>query len=255
MNGFRRSSLIAALLAVTLAACAAETGEPLEEVEARDDDEAALNDGSVHAVSLTGCSTSVVRGLNEQLLDEITCLSPDALGSIEGLPGVELADDALTVVQRPVVDALASAAAANGRPLRVTSALRTLPQQYILRRWASKRRCGTTMAAPVGRSNHEQGLAVDISMSGGAAVNKKIRASMQANGFVWLGSKDPVHFDYRSDDSVDLAGLSAQAFQRLWNRNHPEAPIREDGVYDATVEAKLKVAPAAGFPIGARCGD
>jgi hypothetical protein len=61
-----------------------------------------------------------------------------------------------------------------------------------------------------------------------------------------------VHFDY-DGTGVDLAGLSTRAFQRLWNRNHPEAKLEENGVYDATVEAKLKAAPAAGFPVGARC--
>jgi D-alanyl-D-alanine dipeptidase len=195
----------------------------------------------------------VVRGLTDQLLGEIACLSPDALGNIASIPNLELDVDVLPVVQKPVVQALTDAAAANGKAMKITSALRTLPQQYLLHRWASRKRCGVTLAANVGESNHEQGLAVDISTSGGSAANKKIRASMKDHQFTWLGADDPVHFDYNGGAGVDLAGLSTRAFQRLWNRNHPEAPLDENGVYDAKVEKKLVASPAAGFPIGARC--
>ena len=49
-------------------------------------------------------------------------------------------------------------------------------------------------------------------------------------------------------------GLDVKAFQRLWNRNHPEDVISVDGAYGPQTEARMKLSPAAGFPKGAICG-
>ena len=38
---------------------------------------------------------------------------------------------------------------------------------------------------------------------------------MTANGFRWLGSNDPVHYDFVFGGTVDLRGLSVTAFERL----------------------------------------
>ena len=61
------------------------------------------------------------------------------------------------------------------------------------------------------------------------------------DGVVW-------HFDHVA--SPDIRGMDVHAFQRLWNRNHPEDPIDEDGVYGPNTDARLAQAPAEGFPIG-----
>ncbi len=58
-----------------------------------------------------------------------------------------------------------------------------------------------------------------------------------------------VHFDHLG--SPDLRGMDVHAFQRLWNRNHPEDPIDEDGLYGPQTEARLRASPADGFPVGA----
>ena len=63
-----------------------------------------------------------------------------------------------------------------------------------------------------------------------------------------------MHFDYVAG-GVSLPGLSVEAFQRLWNRNHPEDLIDEDGVYGPQTEARLRMSPAEGFPIGAICNE
>lgn len=214
-----------------------------------DDTENALGAGTVASAASTSCTTAVVRGLTDQLLAEIACLEPNALGSIESIPNVELDPEVLPVLQKPVIASLTAAAHAYGGTLRLTSALRTLPQQYMLHRWAARGRCGVTLAAPVGQSNHEQGLAIDVSDGS----QRKVRTAMGAHAFHWLGSSDPVHFDWDGTGGVDLEGLSVRAFKRLWNRNHPEAKLVEDERYDAKVEAKLMASPAAGFPVGAQC--
>src|SRR5207248_1689294 len=117
------------------------------------------------------CSTAIVRGLTDQLLAEVGCLAPDALARLDDVTGtgITLADDVLPYVQPPVANALIVAQQKSTKPMRITSALRMLPQQYLLHRWAQSHRCGVALAAKVGESNHEQGLAVDLDMNGGAA--------------------------------------------------------------------------------------
>ena len=63
---------------------------------------------------------------------------------------------------------------------------------------------------------------------------------------------DEVHFDHLS--SPDLRGYDVLAFQRLWNRNHPEDLIDEDGLYGPQTAARLASAPADGFETGACSG-
>jgi hypothetical protein len=200
--------------------------------------------GSVEAAVSTSCSTSAVHGLAQQLVDEIECMSPGALASIDGIPNVTVDSVVFPYLQAPAAKAL-RAAASHGA-ISINSALRTLPQQYLLYRWYQGGRCGIGLAAHVGHSNHEQGLAVDVGDHSSSAMTNA--------GFRWLGSSDPVHWDYKGGGGVDLAGMSAKAFQRLWNRNHPTDRVSEDGSYGADTEARLKRAPAAGFAIGAACG-
>jgi MYXO-CTERM domain-containing protein len=46
------------------------------------------------------------------------------------------------------------------------------------------------------------------------------------------------------------------AFQRLWNRNHPEDVIPEDGVYGTETEKRVARSPVGGFARGADgCAD
>ncbi|MCB9548547.1 MAG: D-alanyl-D-alanine carboxypeptidase family protein [Myxococcales bacterium] len=191
-----------------------------------------------------GCSTGIVAGLSRQLIDEINCLRPNTLVDFSGARVVAGAV-VFPFLQAPGRDAVRAAIADRGRDLRVNSALRTLAQQYLLYRWYQEGRCGIGLAARPGRSNHESGLALDIEDNAGW------RPSLEAHAFRWYGANDPVHFDYRGGGTVDLAGLSVRAFQRLWNRNHGGDRIDEDGLYGPQTEARLRQSPTDGFPIGA----
>lgn len=192
-----------------------------------------------------GCSTVSVRGLATQLIDEIQCLQPGSMKSIEGLPGLQLGEAVFPFLQTPAADALTRAQRARGTTMRINSALRTLPQQYLLYRWYQTGKCGISLAAAPGKSNHETAVAVDIEDAQGW------RSAMTAASFRWLGAKDPVHFDFAGAGALDLRGVSVTAFQRLWNRNHPEDPIDEDGAYGGETEKRLARAPVGGFPRGA----
>jgi hypothetical protein len=194
----------------------------------------------------TGCSTAVVIGLSKQIADEAGCENPASFVSFENAPGITLASNAvLPYLVKGARDDLETVAAGNS--LSVTSALRSIAQQYLLYNWFEQGRCGITAAAPVGTSNHEGGRAVDLS-------NYSARISaMSAHGWAHDVAGDPVHFDHTA--SPDDRGQDTKAFQVLWNRNHPADLIAEDGDYGPATEARLMQSPATGFAIGPTCQD
>ena len=199
------------------------------------------------AAASGGCSTAVVRALSDQLVEEINCLAPGTMARIDGIAGLDLGSAALPWIQAPAATGLRAAIADRGATLSVNSTLRTLPQQLLLYRWYRAGRCGITLAAGPGTSPHESGLAIDTSEY------TAWRGALERHGFTWHGAGDLPHFDYTAG-GVRLTGLSVQAFQRLWNRNHPEDRITEDGDYGAQTEMRLLRSPSEGFPIGAVCG-
>src|SRR5258706_5999133 len=181
----------------------------------------------------TGCSTGVVIGLLKQIADEAACENPASFVSFEGAPGVTLTSNAvLPYLVKGARDDL-QAVAANSS-LQITSALRTIAQQYLLYRWYQQGLCGITAAATVGHSNHEGGRAVDLS-------NYSSRiAAMSGRGWAHDVAGDPVHFDHTS--SPDNRGQDVKAFQVLWNLNHPNDIIGEDGSYGSQTHATRKQA-------------
>jgi hypothetical protein len=192
------------------------------------------------------CTTAVVRGLSVQLIDEINCLRPGTMRSIDGVSGVSLGSAVMPYLQTSAADALRRAASRAGG-ISVNSAIRTLAQQYLLYRWYRNGSCGIGLAASPGNSNHETGIAVDVNDPYGAM------SALRNSGWSWLGSRDEVHFDYVGGGTTSLRGLSVQAFQRLWNRNNPTDRIAEDGDYGPATESRLARAPASGFARGASC--
>jgi len=203
---------------------------------------------TVDQAAQMGCSTAAAKPLAQQLVDEIDCMQPGILVRLPDEPQLVLAAAVFPFIQRPAVPLLQRVLAERpGVGLGINSMLRTLPQQYMLYRWYQNGQCGISLAAAPGTSNHETGTALDIND------NAAWRAAFEAHGFRWLGSGDPVHFDYVGAGAMDLRGQSVLAFQRLWNRNHPEDPIAEDGDYGPMTEARVAASPAQGFPTGAVC--
>lgn len=200
------------------------------------------------AVAAVGCSTAVSAPLSEQLVEEINCLAPDTLTRIDSIAGLSLGGSVIPWLQTPAADGLRAAVAAHGGTLALNSALRTLPQQLMLYRWYTMGACGITLAATPGTSPHESGLAIDTSDY------SAWQSALESHGWTWHGAGDLVHFDYTGGGTVSLAGQSVLAFQTLWNRNHPEDPIATDGSYGPQTEARLRMSPTEGFPLGPDCG-
>ncbi|APR76683.1 Hypothetical protein A7982_02030 [Minicystis rosea] len=195
------------------------------------------------------CSTALIDGLSRQIVAEARCLDANAFARVPARRNLESAEHVFLYLDAPARDHLLRALDAHpNRVLKVHSALRTVAQQYLLSRWAADKRCGIQLATRPGESNHETGLALDV------GAHAAWRSALEAEGFRWLGAIDRVHFDFVGPGATHHQGLDVHAFQRLWNRNHPDDVIAETGRYDVATELRLKKAPAAGFPVGARCG-
>ena len=236
-------------LCLVLALAGCETGEPAGPGPGPgpENGDPSVDGTPVDSFETTSCSTAVVLELSRQIADEVHCILPGQLVKFEAQAGIEFAGSAvLPYLGELARDQLyAAAAAGNGNAVQITSAFRTVVQQYLLRRWFELGRCGITAAALPGDSNHESGRAIDVSNYGDWI------SIFAANGWDHSVPGDPVHFDHLASD--DIRGSDVLAFQRLWNRNAPDDLIDEDGEFGPATEARVKAAPAEGFGIGATC--
>jgi N-acetylmuramoyl-L-alanine amidase len=203
----------------------------------------------VSSFETTSCSTSDVIALSVQIAQEVDCIAPGQLVPFEESARIVFAGGAVLpyVSEAARADLYAAVEAGGGMTLNVTSAFRTVVQQYLLRRWFELSRCGITAAAQPGSSNHESGRALDVSNY------SPWITIMGAHDWSHDIPGDPVHFDHLA--SPDIRGADVLAFQRLWNKNAPDDPIAEDGDYGPATAERVKRAPAEGFGIGASCAS
>jgi len=244
-GGFFAAALVSAALAT---GCTAAPTEPSDDGEDSADSESAVAGGTVAAAVTNTCGTVSVKGLSKQIIAEARCMDSSAYAAVPDLGNVSFGSGVFAYLEKPARDKLVSALKSKSSHMSVNSMLRTVAQQYLLYRWYQTGRCGIGLAAKPGNSNHETGLAIDVSQY------STWKGTLQAHGFHWLGSSDPVHFDYAGAGAKSYKGMDVKAFQRLWNRNHPGDKIDTDGVWGPQTEARMKKAPAAGFAKGATCG-
>lgn len=206
--------------------------------------------GTVGEAVGNSCTTTSVKALSEQIVAQANCITPGAFVALDDAPNLVLGAAVFPYLEAPAKDALMAAVGANpGTTLTVNSMLRTVAQQYLLYTWYLNGQCGIGLAAKPGASNHETGLAMDVSEYG------TWDNILDGYGFAWFGAADPVHFDYVGPGAVDHKGTDVLAFQMLWNLNHPDDLIDEDGAYGPQTESRLVMSPAEGFPIAPACGD
>jgi N-acetylmuramoyl-L-alanine amidase len=182
-------------------------------------------------------STAVVNGLSQQLIYQLQLMMPDAFVSFDDL-NVDLLDAAFPYVQSSAKQALQKAIQDRGQTMQVNSAYRTIAQQMLL---YNDRFNNPNPVAPPGASNHQTGLAIDIEDATGWEVY------LMRYGWNPLPG-DPPHFDYQGGGTIDLRSQSILAFQQLWNQNHPNERISEDGGFGPQTEDALNRSPAPGFP-------
>lgn len=199
---------------------------------------------TVASYTTSTCSTAAVLGLSKQIADEIGCANPTGLVKFPAGGNLQITSNAvLPYLSAQAKQDLMDVAAT--RTVQVNSAFRTVAQQYLLYQWFQLGRCNITAAATPGTSNHESGRALDLA-------NYSVLITPMANqGWSHNIPNDPVHFDHLS--SPDIRGRDVLAFQKLWNRNHPNDTIAEDGDYGPATESRLRQSPAEGFPVGPTC--
>jgi hypothetical protein len=203
---------------------------------------------SVHDAAVRSCNTDSVEKLSRQLIEQSRCLDSARLTALPTRPNLVLGAQVFGYLDRSARDHLLRVLDTHkNRTMKVNSVLRTIAQQYLVWRWSAGKRCGVQLASQPGESDHELGLALDI------ADENLWRPALEKEGFHWFGNQDKVHFNYESASIQKKLGADVRAFQLLWNRNHPDDRIAEDGHYDAATERRLEQAPADGFPIGPRC--
>jgi hypothetical protein len=208
----------------------------------------------------SSCSTEVVRALSEQIIAEEGCLRPNAFHRLpDKLASAAVEEVVFPFLAPPAHEALVAAIeSARREPMTINSMLRTIAQQYLLFHWYKRGRCNIKLAASPGRSNHQSGLAIDIQQPG------RWKSKLAKFGFRWMGAKDKWHFDFVGRDAKERAqvkriaeahaGLDVRAFQRLWNRSHPDESVGESGLFDDKTESALRRAPISGFAGSTTCG-
>jgi len=185
-----------------------------------------------------GCSTAIVNGLSQQLIHQMNLILPNALVSFDEL-NVDLGEAAFPYLQPPAKEALRKAIQERGVKMYINSCYRTIAQQLLLYNWGSG--CGYSVVAPPGESNHQSGLAIDIEDHVGWL------PYLEQYGWRWLGDFDPPHFDYVGGGTTGINSTAMLALQKLWNKNHSNEKIDEDGGYGPQTEGALNRSPALGF--------
>lgn len=187
------------------------------------------------------CSTAGVRQLDLQIIKQIQHLAPDALVPFAHL-NVSIGSGCHAYLQAPALRALELALQHRKSRMVVNSAFRTIIQQTILWNHCQHRRCGIRAAAVPGASNHNTALSLDIEDAG------SWRRCLEAHNWDWIGSFDPMHFDYKGGGTRDLRSLSVLAFQQLWNFNYPDKALKEDALWGPKVNNCILSTSVTGFP-------
>lgn len=168
----------------------------------------------VKDINFRSCpSTTIIKGLNDQILAEFAIVAPGRLVRIDDLNvSLSTAAAAFPFVGGPTAKArLKRAIDARGVTLRITSAYRTFAQQYILfrnRNSGNPTNCGIAAVARPGRSNHESGLALDIQNP------LTWKPFLEPQGWRHFGPGDPPHYDFVAG-GTNLSSLAIKAFQTL----------------------------------------
>jgi Putative peptidoglycan binding domain/D-alanyl-D-alanine carboxypeptidase len=192
--------------------------------------------------------TGKVQGLSRQIIAETNSILTGVLLNFEDLPGLVLSSEAflnyflqsgpkesLRLILRQGINQKP------GMRMKINSAYRTVAQQHILRQiYERGHRNLIPLAARPGRSNHEDGLAIDVDNYG------EWKTLLLRNGWEWQGESDPVHF-YNDSGRDDIGDLGVKAFQRLWNRHNPNDQMTVDGDFGEQSAVRMNKAPIEGF--------
>lgn len=253
-KGLARVPALSALFAILLALCTACSEEPTGPPLSQTLQELAL-DNARRCEGVYTWPQDLIDGLSYQLISELQCMQSDLLVWYEPCKAVGCvwAYGPQPLAMRPeVLAALEQTAASLNDYITISAAYRDVAMQYFSR-WY-KENCNSSFNAAVpGTSNHQGGRAIDV-----RSYSYWWDALLE-HGFDHPIPSDKPHFELRGDaqfraQSEELKVLSVLAFQRLWNRNHPDDLLVEDGLYGPATKARLGASPVAGFAVSG-CDD
>jgi hypothetical protein len=191
----------------------------------------------------SNCSTSGLMGLTKQIVDTLMESLPANSRMIDISAHIKIAGGGtLPYLQREAGEALIAAIAEKGEKPELVHALRVLPQQYAVFYWYTHgRKCGVKLAASPSASPHERAIAIDI------RDNAEWRTILKKHNWIWRGTDDPPHFNFRGPSDPDFNREAISAFQKLWNRHNPGDQIDVDGSYGTETRKRLEASPIEGF--------
>ncbi len=199
------------------------------------------------AIQTRNVDTGVVSGLSRQIIAQMNTLQTSILLNFESLPGIASTGGShlnlyLQAGAKESLRAALKAGIAQQPNLRMTvsSAYRTVAQQHLIYQVYRRDPKLIPLAAKPGNSNHEDGLAIDVSNY------QAWKPYLLAHGWQWLGGNDPVHF-FENNGRDDVGNLGVKAFQSLWNKYHPNDLMTVDGNFGDQTAAKMDRCPIAGF--------
>lgn len=202
------------------------------------------------ASAQNGCSTAGLRPLNEQivevLLSAVNTPTETNLVRCDDIPRLRVIGNSTIALLQPAArKSLQEVIAEQGRQLKLIHAYRTIAQQFVLLQWKIRGRCNITAARKPGTSDHERAIAIDIDDF------SVWRDALESHGWDWAGPGDRGHFSFRGPGvSPKVLTESVRSFQRLWNLNHPDDLIDEDGKFgDIETGPRLLLSPVEGFEI------
>jgi Putative peptidoglycan binding domain len=180
----------------------------------------------------TAENTLGIAGLSTQLCNQAVSLG--FLVQVEH-PNIALDRDSLVHLYLQPQAAVSLLAVAKLKLISISTAYRTLAQQFILKQNL------TTLVASVGKSDHGSGLCID------SPNWQQIHQFLIKGGWTQPYSQDLVHYNYPGTDYRDRTVL---VFQKLWNLNCGAGQkLVEDGDCGPKVLAALANSPAKGFAI------
>jgi hypothetical protein len=191
--------------------------------------------------------TGRVSGLSRQIIAQMNTLQASILVNFESLPGISSSGELSLnfYLQAGAKESLRAAlkdGMKNNLKMKISSAYRTVAQQHVLYQVYQRDQRLIPLAAKPGKSNHENGLAIDVSNY------SDWKRYLPAHGWQWFGGNDPVHF-FESNGRHDIGDLGVKAFQTLWNRFNPNDQMTVDGTFGAQTSAKMDRCPIGGFVI------
>ncbi|MBN8611433.1 MAG: VCBS repeat-containing protein, partial [Deltaproteobacteria bacterium] len=185
---------------------------------------------------------SDIMPLARQVAETHLCRYPGELASWSHLGHVRVNSYYASTVIPLATPGAVAALGRVGATLSVNSGFRSVVQQYVMGHRAG---CLTGLAPPPG-GTHANGCAVDLYNWG------DVIGAMQRAGFRHWGSSDRVHFGLvgcpgeRGTPDV-VSRHDVEAFQILWNANHPRDRIPVNGAWDGTTQDRMNRSPIGGF--------